>query len=1121
MAINPITGKEENPVTTGSSTGNITTNKIDTWIENPLSYWMEYQIKPTPPVTSSISTWANVLWTSAYSNWIDVWLNKAGTATNTGIVLPDATNTIEIKTEIPKVTTTDTVPGTTVWTTEIKPQTDIEKATSNDVNKNYTQSQENINNIYKNYNIIKWQYETNKNYYTNYDEVNNKVNKAFDLIQNTQVNVWNRELNDTEYQNIANQTWLTIDQVKNPTSVFNSFVMTDEGKRKLWVTKAENDIAQYTTDFERQKADIKTKTDQAQQNYDWQIEDINKQLQRNLTFMESSWVWSGASKSSGYQKGMENVKTDWQETIKRLQTLAEQMKNASAEDVWRLTDDYNKGIATAKLQLDDQMKQIKEQTWLNLNVLTTQYWTWSPYLGKLLTEEMNKASNLRLDAISKAQDMILKNNQEARTQADYIIKYNETLDNVANKKYTELTANNGFLLQNTSLTTLWDMFKKWDISAEKYKNLQSIMLSWVQSALNKIAPMTENDQATVKYLLDIGLTPAEVINKRQSTDKFGNSFETNFTDLKDWMFYDKKAGKIITKEEMIAKVNTTHTAPAVTDTNSIINYSENKRGKINLQCWELANDYWQQQTGSPAGLWDSLNSKNNAVNKIGSSKIPVAWWLFVINNWTSYWHTGIVQSVNADWSITVLEANAAGKTQWQPAKTTTYSADKVKWMLFSQAPAKNISNVTAIATSGTTARIPDVNNNPWDLKMWDVWYWVDKNWFTIFANATEGANALIKDLIAKATGNTTTWLTWNSTFEDLSKKYTTTQQPKWLKNATQTSWYSADTKLKDMDIVKLAQWVANAEWFTGTITGGWITSKTEQFNPNLEEYYKSKDIPWIETLKSLWKTAEQFLKEKKAYKDAQPKSTKLPKQTTFTQWEIWTFNSSKYNPQTDKNADRVAKYEDFLSYKNEVQANPNSDIKWVMEVSRNQKSLSESWNKTYKDMNTVVWQLGRLNSAITKYNDESKWWFSDWILNPINWLIANKNPWDTKAQDIKAQLQATVPKIARWIFWEVWVLTDTDIANYIQTLPNIKQTADVQDVVQLSLLWTLKNALDWAIRTDSATYDTSWLQGNYKRLTTKIDELTKKISWKDTIIPYSTSWKWPLAPKTYTWRIKL
>lgn len=52
------------------------------------------------------------------------------------------------------------------------------------------------------------------------------------------------------------------------------------------------------------------------------------------------------------------------------------------------------------------------------------------------------------------------------------------------------------------------------------------------------------------------------------------------------------------------------------------------------------------------------------------------------------------------------------------------------------------------------------------------------------------------------------------------------------------------------------------------------------------------------------------------------------------------------------------------------------------------------------------------------------------------------NPYDTEAQVALAQMAGVTPKVARGIFGEVGVLTDTDIANYQRTLPNLKSTAE-------------------------------------------------------------------------------
>lgn len=161
-----------------------------------------------------------------------------------------------------------------------------------------------------------------------------------------------------------------------------------------------------------------------------------------------------------------------------------------------------------------------------------------------------------------------------------------------------------------------------------------------------------------------------------------------------------------------------------------------------------------------------------------------------------------------------------------------------------------------------------------------------------------------------------------------------------------------------------------------------------------------------------------------------------------------------------------------------------------MKLSVGGKNLQSSDNKTYKDLGLVTTQL---DSLIPKIQEERKTSWGGDKLKPIAGIIANNNPYDTKAADIKAQLQGIVPKIARGMFGEVGVLTDADIKNYVQTLPNIKQTADVQDVVALTLLGTLQSSMENALRVDSATYDTSGLMPQYTMIKQKVAEMKAKV----------------------------
>lgn len=148
------------------------------------------------------------------------------------------------------------------------------------------------------------------------------------------------------------------------------------------------------------------------------------------------------------------------------------------------------------------------------------------------------------------------------------------------------------------------------------------------------------------------------------------------------------------------------------------------------------------------------------------------------------------------------------------------------WDSFSQPDSSSGSTTwaTFIATSWMSPRLPDRNNNPWNLKVpsgmkWtDIQWatWVDSQWHVIFATAQDWVNQMAKDVQWKLTGNTRTWLTPNSTLWELWKVYAS--DPNWWKSVSSFSWYSLSTKLKDIDVKKLLPAIARQEWFTWTIT---------------------------------------------------------------------------------------------------------------------------------------------------------------------------------------------------------------------------------------------------------------------------------------------------------------
>lgn len=64
---------------------------------------------------------------------------------------------------------------------------------------------------------------------------------------------------------------------------------------------------------------------------------------------------------------------------------------------------------------------------------------------------------------------------------------------------------------------------------------------------------------------------------------------------------------------------------------------------------------------------------------------------------------------------------------------------------------------------------------------------------------------------------------------------------------------------------------------------------------------------------------------------------------------------------------------------------------------------------------------------------------------------------DATAAQINATIQGLIPTVARGIFGEVGVLTDTDIENYKKTLPNLKGTDEQNRLISIVMLDVLSN----------------------------------------------------------------
>lgn len=305
-----------------------------------------------------------------------------------------------------------------------------------------------------------------------------------------------------------------------------------------------------------------------------------------------------------------------------------------------------------------------------------------------------------------------------------------------------------------------------------------------------------------------------------------------------------------------------------------------------VQCWEFVNDladkYWVSTK-----LWNSYQSKINALNKIWLSNEAQPWSIFVLNTWTSTWHTWIIQSVNPDWSFVVQEANKSWSKQWGEPTLWTYKSSA--WMTFSR---------------------------PVILDKW------------------ENTNAEIT--------------TYNSA--------TPTQQAKLKNNAS---------------------------------------------------------------------------------------------------------------------------YNDFINKKQEIMADPDALMQDIMKYSQWWKDMDSETAKSLWKFWQALWQVESLQANIKK--------ISTW---PLIWRLKEFNPYSSEWQALKAEINSLIPNLARWVYGEVWVLTDNDIINYAKTVPNLKSTNDVNNLVLAMTLKTMMNGYKNILQTQASAWrDVSGFQWQYKRYEDKINKL--------------------------------
>lgn len=360
-------------------------------------------------------------------------------------------------------------------------------------------------------------------------------------------------------------------------------------------------------------------------------------------------------------------------------------------------------------------------------------------------------------------------------------------------------------------------------------------------------------------------------------------------------------------------------------------------------------------------------------------------------------------------------------------------------------------------------------NNPWNItadgfkdptakanygkKIWATGTYKSPNWreYYVFDSQEAWARALRNDIKAKIQGRSS-WATPDTSLQDFVLWYSkwpwfiwtgTSAEPYYMQAIQQHLWggvqnVDPDLPIKYINPDQLAEAVALAE------TGN------------------KMDISW------LWFT--------------QQKSPELQSEIDLA--DVYAFNNSTFKPQDLVPwTKEYAEYSRFLQQKSSVMQDPNASITDIMYYSQWGKPLIGDESK----------KLTSYNEAFTGIEE-----LSDWLLTENGWPILGTlktmNPYDVNAQVINSLLDSITPWLARGVYGEVGVLTDKDIERYRATLPNLKQTDELQKVM---LAMNIKRLMNWYTRnlkSFAANWrNIAWFEGMYESLRQEHERLMNSI----------------------------
>lgn len=441
----------------------------------------------------------------------------------TGTPAPSPVSSAATPAGLPGIPGTPGTGGPKTVTGDLRTDTELAKLKEEEMRRRKEQ--------FSSYALYQGEVEKNKNYYTNFEEVNSRYNNVQNDIRSTLESTGQTVLTDEQAQAIAGKYGLGLSDVKQPLNIFEALNLTDEGERVLGKTKFEQGITDAKTNLERQKTDLANNLKQSEIGVQNQIADVGNQMRTNVEFMKASGAWSGASRSSAYEAGIENVRTDALRTIQRLGQQMDTVHSNNATTVARISEDFNKDTARAKTEFDANLKDLKHNQGMLLNGLEEKYGTGNKTLTQALdaiTEEFAGKSVEVYTKYVQAQKAAIDN---TNAKIEQVSKLNALTDTIANKRFNEYTANNGALLVNASMTNILGEVKNGSMTLEKAEDLKNIMTSSITNTLSKFGAVSSEDVHTIETMLNSGKTPTQIVASMKSLPNYSQKVISQVYDL--------------------------------------------------------------------------------------------------------------------------------------------------------------------------------------------------------------------------------------------------------------------------------------------------------------------------------------------------------------------------------------------------------------------------------------------------------------------------------------------------------------------------------------------------------------------------------------------------------------